>query len=78
MEKDISAWYKEMCDMADRLEYKGYYATLSFYNDTKMFSGVIKDIDDLVYFESDNKDNIEKEFILAVDHYIEMLKYRKI
>lgn len=78
MEKDIKTLYKKMCDVADRLEYKGYRTTLSFSKDCKMFSGVIKDIEQLVYFECNNEDEIEKEFILAVDRYIKMLEMLEI
>ena len=55
------------------LKYKEYHTTISFCDPIKKFIGVIEDIDDLVYFECDNEDGIEKEFILAVDQYIEIL-----
>lgn len=55
------------------LEYMGYRTTISFDDNIKKFSGIIEDISDSVYFECDLEDDIEKEFILAVDEYIEIL-----
>ena len=61
MKKDINIWYE------------GYYTTVSFDKDTGKFSGIIENVDDLIYFECDDEDKIEEEFIAAVDQYIEIL-----
>lgn len=54
------------------MEYLGYRATVEF--DGKNFFGTIENISDLVTFESDTAENLEKEFHSAVEDYIEFRK----
>ena len=54
------------------MEYLGYRAAVEF--DGKIFVGTIENISDLVTFESDNADDLEREFHAAVDDYIEFRK----
>lgn len=57
--------------MKNILEYKGYYAKIEFSAEDKVLFGKIEGINDLVNFESESVDGIEKEFQLAVDDYLE-------
>ena len=54
------------------MEYLGYRATVEF--DGKIFVGTLENISDLVTFESDNTEDLEREFHAAVDDYIEFRK----
>lgn len=57
--------------MKNILEYKGYYTKIDFNTEDKVLFGKIEGIKDLVNFESDTAEGIEKEFHLAVDDYLE-------
>lgn len=57
--------------MKNILEYKGYYTKIEFNTEDKVLFGKIEGIKDLVNFESETADGIEKEFHLAVDDYLE-------
>lgn len=63
---------------ANILMYKGYYTKITYDHDAKVMTGIIEDINDLVYFESKNADEIESEFRNAVDHYLEYCKENNI
>ena len=67
MEKDINN------SIVSVWAYRGYCTTVSFDDNTRKFSGIIENVDDLIYFECDDEDKVEKEFIAAVDEYIEIL-----
>ncbi|MBR3745578.1 MAG: hypothetical protein IKN27_01295 [Selenomonadaceae bacterium] len=54
------------------MEYLGYRAAIEF--DGKVFFGTIENISDLVTFESDDAEELEREFHTAVDDYIEFCK----
>lgn len=54
------------------MEYLGYRAAVEF--DGKIFFGTIENISDLVTFESDTAEDLEREFHAAVDDYIEFCK----
>ena len=54
------------------MEYLGYRAAIEF--DGKSFFGVIENISDLVTFESDTAEDLEREFHSAVEDYIEFCK----
>lgn len=56
------------------LEYKGYHTIIEFDAETFILRGKIEGINDLVNFESDNPQKIEKEFHDAVDDYLEFCK----
>lgn len=55
-------------------KYKGYAAELDIYYSVIPFHGHIADIDDVVTFEAGTLDELEKQFRLAVDDYIEFCK----
>lgn len=52
------------------MEYKGYIAKVEFSIEDNCFHGRIVGIADLVTFEADSTDEIEKEFHAAVDSYL--------
>lgn len=56
------------------LNYKGYSAVIEYSAEDRVLCGKISGINDLVTFESENADGIEKEFHDAVDDYIEYCK----
>ena len=56
--------------MENTLQYKGYFTNISFSVIDKVLHGKIEGIDDLVTFESESIDDIEKEFHDAVDDYL--------
>lgn len=56
------------------LEYKGFYAGVSFSDEDCLFYGKVSGIDDLVNFESDSEEGIEYEFHRAVDEYLDLCK----
>ena len=57
--------------MENTLSYKGYFTNIQYSADDRVLHGKIEGIDDLVNFESDSPDEIEKEFQSAVDDYLE-------
>lgn len=56
------------------LNYKGYSAVIEYSAEDRVLCGKISGINDLVTFESENADGIEKEFHDVVDDYIEYCK----
>ncbi|MCR5430289.1 MAG: type II toxin-antitoxin system HicB family antitoxin [Eubacterium sp.] len=56
--------------MSNLLEYKGYYTKIEYSSEDNILFGQIEGIDDLVLFESDSLNNVEKEFHSAVDDYL--------
>ena len=60
--------------MKNMLEYKGYFTKIEYSKDDHVLYGKIEGIKDLVSFESDKVENIETEFHLAVDDYLELCK----
>ena len=52
------------------LEYKGYHTKIEFDMETCTLRGKIEGINDLVTFESESAETIEKEFHSAVDDYL--------
>jgi len=56
------------------LEYKGYYTKIEYSAEDKVLFGKIEGIADLVNFESESVDAIEKEFQDAVDYYLDFCK----
>lgn len=55
-------------------KYKGYTAELDMDYPVIPYCGHIANIDDLVTFEAGTLDELEKQFKLAVDDYIEFCK----
>ena len=56
------------------LEYKGYHTSITYDAHAGRLRGVISGIDDYVDFSSDKVENIEQEFHMAVDDYLEFCK----
>jgi predicted HicB family RNase H-like nuclease len=57
--------------MNNTIEYKGYIGTVNYSSDDKCFYGKIATIDDLITFEADNVDDLEKNFKESVDDYLD-------
>ncbi len=57
--------------MANTLEYDGYIGSLEYSPEDKLFYGKLEMIDDLVTFEADNASELEENFHLAVNEYID-------
>jgi predicted HicB family RNase H-like nuclease len=60
--------------MSNLLNYKGYYGSVEYSAEDRVFFGEIEFINDLVTFEATNVDELEKEFKSAIDHYIKTCK----
>lgn len=60
--------------MGNVLIYKGYHAQIKYDAENKVLYGKIDGIDDLITFESGSIQDVERQFHLAVDDYLE---YRK-
>lgn len=57
-------------------EYKGYKGSINTTDDGD-FIGRIINTNDFVNYEAETLEDLEREFHLAVDDYIDMLKYEK-
>jgi predicted HicB family RNase H-like nuclease len=53
------------------LTHKGYIGEVSFDNEAKIFYGHVINTKDTITFQSDNAKNLEKEFQVSVDTYID-------
>ncbi len=53
------------------MEYKGYIAKVDLDDEARVFHGEIINMSDVVTFEADCFDDLEKEFHLSVDDYLE-------
>ena len=51
--------------------YKGYTAEYEIDPDDGVFHGQVVGIEDIITFESDNLENLEREFRISVDDYLE-------
>lgn len=56
------------------MEYKGYYTSVLYDAEDQVLHGKIELINDLVTFEAERADEVEKAFHEAVDDYLEMCK----
>lgn len=54
--------------------YKGYYTIVNYDFEDKIYYGNIENINDFVNYEAVNVSDIENQFRLAVDDYIDMCK----
>ena len=61
-------------DKGNILTYKGYYTKIVFDSEIMMMTGIIEDINDLIYFESKDAETIINEFHKAVDDYLNFCK----
>ena len=60
--------------MSNTIEYNGYIGTIEYSQEDKCFFGKLNMINDLVTFEANNADDLEKNFRNSVDEYIESCK----
>lgn len=56
------------------LEYRGYYACITFWCDDMLFSGHVIGISDSLSFHGLTPDELKKEFIITIDDYLEFCK----
>lgn len=52
------------------MEYKGYKGSQEFSKEYNVYFGRLLDINDLVNYEAETKEDLKKEFELAVEGYI--------
>jgi predicted HicB family RNase H-like nuclease len=52
------------------MTYRGYTARYAWDEEERVFLGQIDDIDDIITFEADSADDIEREFRTSVDEYL--------
>lgn len=60
--------------MKNIMEYKGYYATIKYEDETSTFYGNIEDIEDLVTFEGNTVAELKKGFREMVNEYLRTCK----
>jgi len=60
--------------MANTIEYKGYIGSIEYSSEDKCFFGKLEMIDDLVTFEATTALELEDNFHLVVDDYLETCK----
>ena len=65
------------CILEPKLCYKGYEGSVEFDVHTEAYYGKLIGISDLVTFQADTPSDVQKEFELAVDDYIETLNSLK-
>ena len=53
------------------MEYKGYYGTVEYDNDARIFHGEIVNIRDVITFQGSTVDEIESAFRGSIDDYLE-------
>lgn len=58
----------------ETLQYKGYTSVVHFDAEDKVLYGVLEGIRDLVTYEAESADDVERQFRMAVDDYLEMCK----
>jgi len=56
--------------MLNNFTYKNYTGSVEYSHEDKCFFGKIKSISDLITFEANTKEELEKNFQKAVDDYI--------
>jgi len=57
--------------MSNQLTHRGYTATINYSAEDNIFYGKLAMINDLVTFEADNVADLKREFIAAVDDYLQ-------
>ena len=60
--------------MANTIEYKGYIGSIEYSSDDKCFFGKLEMIEDLVTFEAVSAQELEDNFHLVVNEYLETCK----
>lgn len=56
------------------MSYKGYYATVQFDSEAKIFHGEVLGINDVVTFQGTSVTQLEKEFQMSVEDYLDFCK----
>jgi len=56
------------------MEYKGYEASIEIDEDARIFHGEVLHINDVITFQADCYDELEREFHASVDDYIEFCR----
>jgi len=71
-EQELTNKNKELAEIKEEseIEYKGYKTIVRYSHADKLLCGKIENTTDLVYFESENANEIESKFQEAVDEYI--------
>ncbi|HEY1241165.1 MAG TPA: type II toxin-antitoxin system HicB family antitoxin [Bryobacteraceae bacterium] len=59
-----------------KMNYKGYEAIVEFDEDARILSGEVINTRDVITFQADSADEVEKAFHDSVDDYIEFCKER--
>lgn len=62
----------ELEEMAQGIEYKGYYGTVEYSPTDKVFFGKVAGINSLISYEGDSIQSLKKDFEGAIDDYLEM------
>ncbi|NYT28693.1 MAG: toxin-antitoxin system HicB family antitoxin [Candidatus Thiodubiliella endoseptemdiera] len=60
--------------MSNTIEHKDYISSVEYSNEDKCFFGKLEMIDDLVTFEADTVEGLEKNFQDSVDDYLSTCK----
>jgi len=60
--------------MKNNLIYKGYYGSVEFSGEDNIFHGKIIGINDHITYEGDSVQTLQKDFIAAVEEYIDTCK----
>lgn len=60
--------------MSNRMKYLNFSGSIEYDLDDKIFFGKVLDINDLVNFEGDNKEELQQNFQNAINDYIEFCK----
>ena len=59
-------------DLGNLLEYRDYLGTIEYALEGNVFHGKVIGIDGLIAYEGNNPDSLHKDFIEAIDDYLEM------
>ncbi|MCI0528069.1 MAG: type II toxin-antitoxin system HicB family antitoxin [Nitrospira sp.] len=60
--------------MSDLLEYKGYYGSVQYSREDRVFFGRVEFIKSLISYEGTDVESLEKAFKEAVDDYLEVCR----
>ena len=58
----------------EEMTYKGYIGVVEYDDDAKIFTGVVGNTRDVITFQGTSVDELEREFHLSVDDYLEWCK----
>ena len=61
-------------EMKNLMEYKNFYASINYEEETSTFWGRIEFIEDIITFESDSLEGLKKEFKKVVEEHLEECK----